>query len=179
MKAGIRGSRSARRRTMRMSDNSGRGSRARWRRIAERSSSAFCACREPFHQRDVAAVAHQAPARRGIERGDVDAGFLQKFAAEAAGKIERAAGADVLGVRRPAGKIELPGCRRGGRHLADEIGAVGGPQRRRGKDIEDAGVRKVPIAPSEKVRVIRLEAGAAQHAVPDRVAMNEQHAAVP
>ena len=46
-------------------------------------------------------------------------------------------------------------------------------------DIEDAGVGKVPIAPGEKARVIRLEAGAAQHAVIDFVAMNEQHAAVP
>src|SRR5208282_78751 len=102
-----------------------------------------------------------------------------EFAAETAGEIERTADANVLGVRCSAGKIELPRCRGGRRHLAEEIGAIAGPQRRGGEDVEDAGVGKVPIAPGEKTRVIRLEAGAAQHAIADRVAMQQQHAAVP
>ena len=79
----------------------------------------------------------------------------------------------------PREEVNCRGCRRGGRQLAEEIGTVGGLQRRRGKDVEDAGVGKVPIAPGEKARVIRLETRAAQHATTDRVMMNEQHASVP
>ena len=44
------------------------------------------ACRETFHQGEKAAVAHQRPARLRCKRPEVEAGLLQKLAADAAGK---------------------------------------------------------------------------------------------
>ena len=65
------------------------------------------------------------------------------------------------------------------RHLADQESAIAAAQRRRCKDVIDARVRKTPIAPRAEAGVIGLEARAAQHAAFDRVALQQQDAAVP
>ncbi len=84
-----------------------------------------------------------------------------------------------LGSGVPQGKLTQAGIRRRRRHLADQESAIGAEQRRRGKDVIDARVRKTPIAPGTEAGVIGLEAGAAQRAAFDRVGVEQQHAPVP
>ena len=64
-------------------------------------------------------------------------------------------------------------------HFADQKGAIGGLQRGGGENVEDAGVGKAPVAPRQKTGVVGLETGASQHAIANRVAVEQKHPAVP
>src|SRR5580704_356782 len=108
------------------------------------------ACREPLHQTKKTPIAHHGPARFGIELRDGNAGLLQKFAAQIVAKVEHAVGADVGRLRRTARKIAAPRPRRIGRHLAEQIAAVGCAQHGGGKEIIDAGIGKSPVAPGDE-----------------------------
>src|SRR5580704_16247742 len=137
------------------------------------------ACGEPFHQAKKAPIAHHGPSRFGIELRDGNAGLLQKFAAQIVTEVEHAVLADVRRLRRAARKIGTPRPRRIGRHRAEEVAAVGRAQYRGGKEIIDVGIWKFPVAPSDEARIVGLEAGAAQRAPGNDVAIQEQYAAVP
>src|SRR5580704_7026913 len=108
------------------------------------------ACRKTLHQPKKTPVAHHGPSRFGIELRDGNAGFLQKFAAQIVAKVERTVRAEVRGLRRTARKIAAPRPRRIGRHLAEEITAVGRAQHRGGEEVIDAGIGKLPVAPSDE-----------------------------
>ena len=110
--------------------------------------------------------------------GRIEAGFFSDLAHDAAGEIEPAV-ADIVGIGRAGRKIDAPGIRGVAAHFAEQECAVGRSQRAHAKTVEDAFVRKTPIAPRQETRKVGLEEiGAKMLAGADRVAA-EQDAAVP
>ena len=121
--------------------------------MRERSSSAFSLAVRRFM------MARKPRSRTSVQpQTGVEAGFLQKFAGNVAAEIERPLRREVCEIGRAARKIDHARARRRRRHDADEIGAVGGLQRRGGENVEHAGVGKFPIAPRQEAGIVRLEA---------------------
>ena len=108
--------------------------------------------RQPLYQRQIAAVAHGGPTGCGVKLADIDSGLFHEFAAEIAAEIAGTAGVDIIGLGRAAWEAKLRRSRRVGRHLADQISAVGGAQRRSRKEIVDAAVGETPSPPGDKAR---------------------------
>ena len=105
-------------------------------------------------------------------------GFLLQLPLDAAGEVEDIA-RDVIGIGRAGGEIDAPGVRRMGRHLAEHKGTVGGAQRTHAEAVEDAAVRKAPVAPGQQAGEVGFEIAGGQPAIRKVRIAGKQHAAVP
>ena len=81
----------------------------------------------------------------------------------------------IMRIRGPGWEIDTPRIGRALAHHAHEISTIVGAQRRHGKHIHHAGVRKTEIAPRQKFRKIGLKTCAVQDAVDNRVPPGHEH----
>ena len=85
--------------------------------------------------------------------------------------------ADGSGV--PPGKYSRPAPRCIGRHFADEIGPVRGPQRCNCKKVVDRWIRTVPIVPGNEARIVGFKTGTEERRIANQKMFEQQDATIP
>src|SRR5579863_1668453 len=121
---------------------------------------------------------YAAPVRVHGVIGRIEAGFLGDLTHDTAGKIEPAV-PDIVGIGRAGRKIDAARIRGVRAHFAEQERAVGRAQRAHAKAVENGRVGKVPIAPRQKIRKIRLEEIGAEVIAGMNCVAAKQDAAVP